>query len=485
MSEKIYICSRDGCKAGFEKYAYLRSHFLGKHPGESPPPKDECEVETLPEGYTLRATKGSKKPVSASNPVKSPAQEASPEGGSPPPAQEEPQKVTPPSSQAPPTEGTTPPVYRTTPQLSNILRSILTKYPGIPGGVVDEILDWEEQQGSPLHPAQVAHLLNQMANVPKGASEIIPQKYALAMQKAAQQGNADVQMTVAGWQQYGTQQTGGNPLTMMPGQMFQQPGNQTGMPPMQYGVPYQMQGYPNYPPGQMYPGYQYGPYNVQNQQPPPQEGKQPDPETEARFNQMGEAVTGLTNLVENLSKQILETEQQKKEEALNARLDGMEKAILQLAQLPKTDENANALAEAIKDTQTQIALMREEATANKISSLEERIGTLTDALAQNKDNEIVNLKNQLDELKRTTSEKPPVTGRTEMDIVGDLANKVVEKMGEAGKDVRAVVMRQATAQGFDPNRSKPEDRAKLGDRIASVVEQEALLEQKEDQFRYQ
>jgi hypothetical protein len=479
MEDKYYVCRKEGCLVAFPEYNSLRMHFLGKHRNEPIPTEEDSAVTELPEGYTVKLPDSAKK--KPRNEAKSPQ---NPDGPQSLPAATSVNTVNPPAGSTLQgqiaQQGS---VYKQPTDTSSILRKILSEFPGMKGkeDLIEEIMSYSEYSQGPIHPVELRNLLNAMAS-PKGAAEIIPQKYQMALMKAAQEGNTTVQMMFSGWQ-YGQQRSPDNlNLGNIPGQVFpQQPGNQTGMPPLQYGVPYQAPGYPNYSYGQMNPGYPYYGQNQPPSQPPPQEGKQPDPEIEA----IKETMAGLTNLVQGLSKQILETEEQKKEEALNARLEKLESLIIQVANTPKTDENANALAEAIKDTQTQIALMREEATANKISSLEERIGTLTDALAQNKDNEIVNLKNQLDELKRTTSEKPPVTGRTEMDIVGDLANKVVEKMGEAGKDVRAVVMRQATAQGFDPNRSKPEDRAKLGDRIASVVEQEALLEQKEDQFRYQ
>jgi hypothetical protein len=464
MADKIFVCTRDECKIGFEKYAYLKSHFAGKHPGETIPTEGECGVDSLPEGYTMRTTKATQKAPVASNTVNPTAQEQPPRSDPPPPPA--PQSKT---------------VYRETGDPSGILKNIMSTYPGMSEAVVNEVMSWVEVKGT-LHPMEVRHLLSQMAGVPKGAPDIISQKYQLAVTKAASEGDSNIQMTLSQW--YNTpQQAGESPLTMMPGHMFpQQPFNQTGMPPLQYGIPYQPPsalGYPNYP------GFQYGPYNMQSQQPPPQDGTQSNPELEARFGQVNEAVAGLTNLVETLSKQIIETEEQKKEEALIKRIEGIENAILQLINAPKKDEVSDAVMENLKGLQAKIEAMHEETTANKISSLEERIGTLTEALAQNKDNEIKSLKNQLDEVKKIASEKPPVTGRTEMDIVGDLANKIVEKAGEAGKDVRAVVMRQANAQDFNPNRNSSEDRARLGNRIASVVEDEALLEQKEDQFRYQ
>jgi hypothetical protein len=38
-----------------------------------------------------------------------------------------------------------------------------------------------------------------MAGVPKGATDIIPQKYQLAMAKAAQEGQAEVRMALSAW----------------------------------------------------------------------------------------------------------------------------------------------------------------------------------------------------------------------------------------------------------------------------------------------
>ena len=56
-------------------------------------------------------------------------------------------------------------VYKQTTEPSSLLFRILSEYPGIKQGIADEIMSWEAYKGV-LHPAEVQHLLNQMANVP-------------------------------------------------------------------------------------------------------------------------------------------------------------------------------------------------------------------------------------------------------------------------------------------------------------------------------
>lgn len=463
MADKIFVCKKDECKVGFEKYAYLKSHYMGKHPSEAAPPEEDCGVDSLPEGYSMRVTKASKKTPAATNTVTPPVQEATARANTPPAS-----------------ESTNDSVYKKESDSTSILHKIMSGFPGLKPEVVKEVLSYAEFHGT-LHPSDVRYYLSMMEGVSKNTTELVVHKYGLALQKAAIEGNNAIRTTVANWQ-FGPQTPSEMPVPMIPGQTgHQQPFNQTGMPPLQYGVPYPPPAYPNYP------GYPYyAPYTPNApQQPPPQEGVQSGSEIDARFSQMkeemNEVVASLSNAVQALSNQIIQTEEQKKEEALNARLEKLESLIIQVANAPKTDENANAAAEAIKEVQLQISAMREEANANKISALEEKIGSLTDALAQNKDNEITNLRAQLEEIKRIASEKT-VTGRSEYDTIFELANKALEKIGEAGKDVRAVVMRQATEQLYDPLRSNAADRALKGEQIAAVVENEANLQEKEKRF---
>jgi len=83
----------------------------------------------------------------------------------------------------------TPPegLYKTEPDTNVILEEILKTHPDVPEKVKDEVMDWAKRRGS-LDPGFVAWLLASMRGVTTTTANIVSQKYALALQKAQQEG---------------------------------------------------------------------------------------------------------------------------------------------------------------------------------------------------------------------------------------------------------------------------------------------------------
>jgi len=125
-------------------------------------------------------------------------------------------------------------VYKTEPDANVILEEILKTHPDISEKVKDEVMDWAKRRGS-LDPGFVAWLLSSMRGISSTTANVVSQKYALAIQKAQQEGKIQLPMGFPMWPA-----TPGQPPQSYP-QIFQQqqPGQQT-QPPAgpQFSQPY-------------------------------------------------------------------------------------------------------------------------------------------------------------------------------------------------------------------------------------------------------
>lgn len=416
---EYYLCLHEGCNLAFPTYNALTGHYMGKHKGEKRPSKRECAVTELPEGYTLVG------------------------------AEQKPGKGVTPQKEN---------VYKQMPEPASILYRVLSEFPGIPGEVVDEVMSWVEYKG-PLHPMEVSHLLSQMANVPKGAANIIPQKYQLAMQRAAQLGSSDVQMALSGWSQFGQQQGMGfggiSPMGQFGGQ-YGAPQGGFGQPPM---------GYPQYQPPQ-------GPY-YQPPYYPPYHGKE-STETDKKFEQLGSNIDKLGSMFEALQGEVMRREEEKREDALNARLNQIENAISSIGQKGPAEAD-----ETTKELRQELSQIREQITANQISSLSSEVKSLRDRLSETSEDRIDRLESDLAEAKRAAEK---TVGRTEMDVIGSAIDKGIEKASEAGKDIRAVVLAPHTREQFATGRKGAEVRGEQGAKLAKSAEREARITEKESKM---
>jgi len=399
-------------------------HYAGKHKGEAHPTKEECEVAEVPEDYTLKEPDGDKSKVKKID--------------------------TGASGQSK--------IYKEMPEPSSILREVLANFPGLQEDVTTEIMSWADMKGV-LHPMEVGHLLSQMAGVPKGAVSIIPQKYQLAMQKAAAEGNADLQMTLTSWG-VGSQQPpvgGFMPMSGLPGQI---------------GPPMNMMGYPfgggGYPGSTQYLGYPYPP-------PPPvlkKEEQEMNPEADARLTRMEEVISTLVT-------KITESEEQKKEAALNARLEKIENAIMAIAQNPNTGEGDTKSDETLKELRGEITALKAEITTNRIKILEDKITSLSTAISEGRQDAIGKLEEEIKGLKEGGKDK---TGKNEMDVIASVLDKTLDTVKEAGKDIKSIVMAGPNRERFDPSRLSREAREAAGSKIAETLETEASVRAKEAAF---
>jgi len=309
---------------------------------------------------------------------------------------------------------------------------------------------------------QLSHLLSQMAGVPKGAASIIPQKYQLAMQKAAQEGNAEIGMTLSGWQ-YGQ-------LQPQPGQLGAMP-SQTGTPPINIiGQPLTGGGFIGYPQPQ---------YHLY--QPPP--GYQPSPKEEPN-KELDEKFERLEGMIGQLAGKITESEEERKEARLNARLDKLEETILALASQPKSVESETKTDEKLKELAGEITGLKGEIANNQIATLSARITELQSQIATSKEE---NLKDAIKKLEEDVAEakekaEKPVVGRTEMDVIASLGEKAIEAAREGGRQITSVVGAPQTRERFNPLRKPTEVREKEGEQLAKAIEHKAEVVTEEDTF---
>jgi len=150
------------------------------------------------------------------------------------------------------------PLYKGELDTTNILKGILTKHPDIPSKVVDEVCSWAEY--GPIHPTQLVSLLQSFRGITATTAYIVAQKYALALQKAQQEGKLQMPPLVGGPM----------PATQPPQWGFptgfpqQQP--PTGLAQQQPPISYAPQPFPQQTPFPQAPSYQ-----------PPQPWYQPQP----------------------------------------------------------------------------------------------------------------------------------------------------------------------------------------------------------------
>lgn len=85
------------------------------------------------------------------------------------------------------------PLYKAKADQNDILKGILMKHPSITQEQMDEVMSWTDLKG-PLHPFELTHLLSNMEKIPKTTANIIGQKYGVALNKAALEGEAEIQM---------------------------------------------------------------------------------------------------------------------------------------------------------------------------------------------------------------------------------------------------------------------------------------------------
>lgn len=490
----------DPCKRSFPTYGALVMHYQTRDHvknGDHAPARADCETAELPEGYELRIPNKDRK-VTQTRPTVPVPEPLNPEnlGEDEPAAAEggeqdghterrrEPARTTLRREESrheghrdereEPGKRERRLPYKEIAEPSAILKRILDDYPGMPDSIIDEIMSWADSSGT-LAPMQVQYLLTQMAEVPKGAAALIPQKYSLALQTAAQSGQAEVLSALDGWSNGGYGQGGFNPMT---GGMPRGFGGRNPMNPM-----FGMNQFEPFGGGgsafdrfDMRGGRRYSRDNFDDEpdyrprrRPTRADDGDETPRSDPRYDRLESALARVTGQLEELTTK-------KKEDALNQRLDRIEDAIASLLRTPPGRDD-NAGGSVVDKLAEQMAGLKEEIGNTKNSRLEEKLANLQTQFEDAKNERITALQDQITDLKDAI--KHP-TGRTDMDVVDNVTSKALDTIKNAGQDIRSYLLSGRNEKDFDPNRVPAEKRIKTGQALAATVEKEARILSAED-----
>jgi len=390
----------------FPTWSRFCLHFRGKHPTETRPAKEEVELDELPEGFELKTPEKPKKP---------------------------------------PTEERVG-VYKEMAKPTTILYDILTSFPGIKKDIIDEVMSWSEYEA--LTPMAVGHLLNNMAGVPKGAVNVVPQKYGLALQKAAKEGDANLQMLLAGW----SRGEGGAPYLG---------GYQSyGVFPFQGPTPY------GTPPYGTLPGYRRPEYYEAE---PRVRGRREAEEIEDK------AVKELQEQVNYLSTQLTRQEEEAKEEKRRREFQELvDKHTREVERIGV--EHGKEIERLEKNRERDIASVKEDYHST-LSSLESKIESAGGG-------ETVKLKEEIRELRQRVEdervlklegkiadlEKKEPSSPTELGVIQSTAKEAILAMKSAGADLKTAFMAGRVREEHLPGRRSPEERKKAGEELVSRLE---------------
>ena len=436
---KFYLCHE--CKEAFESTSAFNGHWSLKHKDLQRPSWEKIEADQLPEGYTLRGKR---------------------EADSPPPQhggtddqqlqqqlqqlQQQLQQLQQLAGQG---EGEDDDPYRKAEKPVDILRRILSSHPKISDKVANEVISWAEYEA--LTPMNVAHLLSNM-DVPKGTVNIVSQKYALALQKAAKEGDAEVQMLLSSWGDAGKP-----PPPGWTGGGFSFP------PPF---VPaYQGYGYPGYP------GHGF-PYH------------------EERPAKKVEVKEGSSDEMKALKSQLEELQQQLRKQEEEAREERHRREIQELK-----DSHSREMEKVEERYKEEIARIERE-REKELNEVKEMIGALQSKLGSREETrdeklkaEIESLKNELKDekygnlLKKVSDlEKREPANPTELEVIRDTAKEGINALKNAGSDLKTVFMARGIQEQFPPGRRSPEERQKLGEQIVENLEKDREATRQMDQF---
>ena len=421
-----FVCEEH--RVGYPGWRQFLGHWLHSHAKLTRPAREDVWVEDAPPGVVIKEkAEGSRRSQDL---------EEGPHSQLPEAAEDEiTSEVTPPLTRK--TSRTPKSPYREAASATGLLDSILTRFPGLPRPVRDEIMDWAEQRGTPLAPMEVAHLLEQMGGVPRGAANISPQKYAFALDKAAREGNAEVRMLLTNWGQPGAMSSSQLGAPMWPG-MLSAPRS------LSYGP------YPSYGPTP----YSYGPSGSLEVVAAP------------KVAELAEQIAELRRSNEALQEELRRKGEEEKEERHRQELEAIKQA---------HDSQMAALSASLEELKAKLT---QPEHASRVANLEAKIEQLQEAKHQA---EMAVLQERITDL---ASKPAPSTGATEMDVVRDTATGVVAAVREAGGDIKTMVMAGSAKQNLPPGRRTPEERARLGQNlVAGLKREDATLAEAEEFFK--
>ena len=327
------------------------------------------------------------------------------------------EKEKPPEAKGAPPEG----VYKTEPDANVILEEILKTHPDVPDKVKVEVMDWANRRGA-LDPGFVAWLLSSMRGISSTTANIVSQKYALALQKAQQEGRIQLPVGFPMW-------------PTMPGQLPQ--GYPQLFPPQQQQVlqPGQQQ---TQPPGGPQPGYGYG-YGYPSAS--PQQDTRSIVREELRLIEERKPK-------ESSSEQFVDIYEPVKNEEGQVIVDGLDRPIMRHLHIPVSQAGQFA--------------PKEDVEARVLEKLERYKKIFGSELTESKIREIVR-----QEAPQTTAPEKPIT---------------LEDVQKAATDAAAAAAKQVTDEH---EREKKEDERfrRLEDTIRSTASAKTVEGYKEDSFR--
>ena len=397
-----FLCPQ--CKLAYPTFRGFHLHWVKNHADLPKPKAEEIEVEELPPEYELREPRPKKKrtPEPAYEEIEKLKREISKLKESPRTLPEEEE-----SKGGP---------YKDAGNPNEILRNILLSYPKMSEDVVNEIMSWAEYET--LTPMAVEHLLSNMT-VPKGAASIIPQKYGLALQKAAASGDAKIQMLLAGW-------GGGVERPPQPGHHFSG-----------FGSGYQL-------PWQRYPyhsGYGYLP-------PEPPEEKLREKKSEKEIEELKKHIGHLQSIIEKREEEIKEEKHREEIEKLKEN---------HIREIEKIEEKYKG----------EIAEIKELIKGEKGSEIEELRAEIRDLNKKLEDEKYGALVKELSELKKRESSSP-----SELAVIQSAAKEGIQALRSAGSDLKAVFMAKSVKEHYPPGRRSPEERERLGEELTRALEED-------------
>ena len=416
------------CEAHQVAYDYIRQmwgHYLFAHKGQAHPPKESLWLDELPAGVTLKGAVGGERV---------PRRSAPRDRGTDEPIEE---KTTRPARD--PERSS---VYREAPSATGILENILSRFPGLPAPVRNEIMDWAEARGTALAPMEVAHLLEQMAGVPRGAANIIPQKYAFALDKAAREGNAEVRMLLTNWGTAGPQ---GATAGAMGGGWPGQP-SWTGAGHPVYGAPWSSS---------------WGPMA-----PWTQPRVDAEPAEDPRVGQLVEQVAELKQSNIALEESLRRKAEEQREERHRQELADIER---------RNTEQIAALHASIEQMRTALT---SPDRSSRLQELEAKVDELREGKYQA---QLTALEQRIADLQ---AKPAPTTGSTEMDVIRDTATGAIEAVKQAGGDIKTLVLAGTARENLLPGRRSAEERARLGQSLGKGLrQQDEAMADADDLFR--
>ena len=250
------------------------------------------------------------------------------------------------------------------------------------------------------------------------------------------------------------------PLIPMMISLFRGQPTQPAFPPL---PPFQP-GYPYYPMPFTYPPTPF--YNPYPSTPVTDTGEVKETGTIKLIKALQEQVT-------SLQQQIYLSQEEKKEQALQDRLTSIEAKLT----TPKIDDRYDKVMEELKVLRESIAIGKSENIEQRFNEV---LAQLTQIRAETQETRIQRLEAEIAHARSLAEKK---TAETEIGVVQDIVGGALKEVGELRKDVKGVLLSRYTSETFPAGRRPPEERTRIGEEIATrLEEQQKVMEAETELF---